>query len=81
MVGIRPEHIIIQNESGKKIEVEVKMIARLGSEEIVYADLNGNEILIKIHTTPNFKEGDKTNIWVDEKNILLFDKENGNRIK
>ena len=80
-VGIRPEHIIIQNESGKKIEVEVKMIARLGSEEIVYADLNGNEILIKIHNTPNFKEGDKTNIWVDEKNILLFDKENGNRIK
>ena len=76
-VGIRPEHISLENKSEYKVEISVDLIENLGSEKIIYSHLNNTEIRIK--STKNIKDK-KITIYFQKNKIYLFDN-NKNRLK
>ena len=76
-VGIRPEHISLENKSDFAVDINVDLIENLGSEKIIYSRLNSTEIRIK--STQNIKNKNIT-IYIQKNKIYLFDN-NKNRIK
>ena len=69
-VGIRPEDISLENKSEISVEITVELIENLGSEKIIYTQINGTEIRIK--TTKNVKDKNIT-IYLPKNKIYLFD--------
>ena len=76
-VGIRPEHISLENKSEFAIDVNIDLIENLGSEKIIYSHLNNTEIRIK--SAQNIKDKNIT-IYFQKNKIYLFDN-NKNRLK
>ncbi len=76
-VGIRPEDISLENKSEFEVKICVDLIENLGSEKIVYSQLNNTEIRIK--STKNIKEKDIT-IYFPKNKLYLFDNDK-NRLK
>ena len=69
-LGIRPEDISLENKSEISVEITVELIENLGSEKIIYTQINGTEIRIK--TTKNVKDKNIT-IYLPKNKIYLFD--------
>ena len=76
-VGIRPEHISLENKGDFAVDINVDLIENLGFEKIIYSRLNNTEIRIK--STQNIKNKNIT-IYFQKNKIYLFDN-NKNRIK
>jgi len=76
-VGIRPEHISLENKSEYKVEISVDLIENLGSEKIIYSHLNNTEIRIKSAKNVKYK---KITIYLQKNKIYLFDNKK-NRLK
>ena len=76
-VGIRPEHLSLENISEIAAEIKIDLIENLGSEKIIYTHINGTEIRIK--SNKNIKDKNIT-IYFQKNKIYLFDN-NKNRIK
>ena len=53
-IGIRPEDISLENQSEISVKIKIDLIENLGSEKIIYTQVNGSEIRIK--STQNIKE-------------------------
>ncbi len=72
VLGIRPEHILINEKEG--IETEVYVVEPLGREILVSAKLGDS--MIKVLTSPPFKAdmGDKVRLSFKLDKIMLFDK-------
>ena len=81
IIGIRPEHIKIVAGAEGILNGIVKVIGSLGSEIIIYAGIEGNELLIKADAEIPVHEGDNIKLQIEEKNIFVFDKNNGRRIQ
>ncbi len=96
MVGIRPENIYIYNDKLDTTELDVlkarvTVVEALGSETIVYADLdtendhasitdNRTEIRLKMLSDFDVKVGDIVKIAVDLSKVHLFDTETGESV-
>ena len=76
-VGIRPEDISFENKSEFEVKISVDLIENLGSEKVIYSQLNNTEIRIK--STKNIKDKDIT-IYLPKNKLYLFDN-NKNRLK
>ena len=76
-VGIRPEHLSLENISEIAVEIKIDLIENLGSEKIIYTHINGAEIRIK--STKNIKDKNIT-IYLPKNKLYLFDN-NKNRLK
>jgi len=76
-LGIRPEHIDINNNNNIKLDIKVDLIENLGSEKIIYASIKNQEIRIKT-AEKSIKNLNKISFSQD--NIYFFDK-NGNRLR
>ncbi len=76
-VGIRPEHISLENKSEFAVDINVDLIENLGSEKIIYSHLNNTEIRIK--SAQNIKDKNIT-IYFQKNKLYLFDN-NKNRLK
>ena len=76
-VGIRPEHLSLENISEIEAEIKIDLIENLGSEKIIYTHINGTEIRIK--STKNIKDKNIT-IYLPKNKLYLFDN-NKNRLK
>ncbi|MFQ6066904.1 MAG: ABC transporter ATP-binding protein, partial [bacterium] len=72
VLGIRPEHIMINEKEG--IETEVYVVEPLGRDILVSAKLGDS--MIKVLTSPPFKAdmGDRVRLSFNLDKILLFDK-------
>lgn len=81
ILGMRPENFKISNNDSYALRGRVKIIGSLGSESIIYADINGTELLVKLSSEVPVKEGDEVKLQIEEKNIFLFDKESGKRVR
>ena len=69
-VGIRPEDISLENKSEFEVEITVDLIENLGSEKVIYSQLNNIEIRIKC--TKNIKDKYIT-IYLPKNKLYLFD--------
>ena len=76
-VGIRPEHISLENISEIAVEIKIDLIENLGPEKIIYTHLNSTEIRIK--STKNIKDKNIT-IYLPKNKLYLFDNDK-NRIR
>ena len=76
-MGIRPEDISLEKNSEIAIDINIDLIENLGSEKIVYTQLNGTEIRIK--SSKNIKDK-KITIYLPKNKLYLFDN-NNNRIR
>ena len=60
-----------------QLEIKIDLIENLGSEKIIYTQINGSEIRIK--STQNIKDKNIT-IYLPKNKLYLFDN-NKNRLK
>jgi len=84
-VGIRPEDIYLVGDSNnrnpsKPITVDVKMVELLGQELIVYSELEGQKLVLKIPSYNDIKEGDKIKICLNLDKLHLFDPSSTKRL-
>ncbi|TKJ46037.1 sugar ABC transporter ATP-binding protein [Candidatus Aerophobetes bacterium Ae_b3b] len=72
VLGIRPEHILINEKEG--IDTEIYVVEPLGREILVSAKLGDS--MIKVLTSPPFKAnmGDRVRLSFNLDKIMLFDK-------
>ena len=66
-VGIRPEHLSLENIGEISAEIKIDLIENLGSEKIIYTHINGAEIRIK--STKNIKDKKKIMIII----VMIYD--------
>ena len=74
-VGIRPEHLKVNDNNDFTFNPEIELIENLGNEKIVYMKKNNNQLSAKISS--NMKITNK--IGFNLQDLLIFDK-NKNRI-
>ena len=76
-VGFRPEDISLDKNSEIFTKINIELVENLGSEKIIYGNLNGKEIRVK--SAKNITDKNIT-IYLPKNKIYLFD-ENKNRLK
>ena len=69
-MGIRPEHIRVDDTGDIKINIKIDLIENLGFEKIIYATLDGKEFRIK--TSRNISKNHSQISFLKE-NIYFFD--------
>ena len=79
VLGVRPEDIIIAHDKNKNaMEVKIEGIESLGSENIAYSTVGGNNLVFKLTPASRVKVGQKVKISFEK--IHLFDKSTENAI-
>lgn len=83
LLGIRPEYLrLAGNEnSGLALKANVSLVEHLGSETLVYFDLDGQRFCSKLPRTTGIHIGDKINLSADLNNCMIFDTITGNLVK
>ncbi len=80
ILGLRPEHIkVVEKEKGK-LEAKLNMIGSIGSEAILYLEIENKEILAKVNEKPSAEEGQTVGIDFNENELLVFDETTKERI-
>lgn len=72
IVGLHPESIHIYKDDTECAKVEV--VEHLGSEDNLYLNLSGVSINTKVSSELNIKVGDNVGIFIDTRQIHVFDK-------
>ena len=81
VMGIRPEDVVEEHEyaEGKalseQIDATVTVYELLGSEAMIYADVDGGQISAHLSASSTVRTGSKINCAVDLAKIHLFDKQ------
>jgi multiple sugar transport system ATP-binding protein len=79
LLGIRPEHLYVSNDG--ILEGTINLISNMGNENIIYVGTANAEVLVKSQKADNIKEGMKVKLNFDLKNLFIFDKSEGKRIR
>lgn len=75
-VGIRPEHVITGELVAKapvKTTVDVDLVEPMGSDTLVYANLAGVQMRIRMEGNAKVKSGDALDIGLDPSRASVFD--------
>lgn len=82
-IGIRPEHVI----TGELVErapvqtcVKVNLVEPMGSDTLVYADMAGDQLRIRMDGHAKVRAGDDLPIGIDAQRASLFDKKTETRL-
>ena len=75
VIGIRPEDVIIGDDEKKHslFGINVELSELLGHELIVYSDIGGQRIIIKLPANIDIKAGDNFEVYFKEDKIHFFD--------
>src|SRR5690625_2003547 len=81
VVGVRPENVEVSPdvEDGKEV-IQPKHTEFLGSENILYFDFYGSELLAKVHIPYKLSDESLYSINIQSEDIFIFDKETTQRI-
>jgi len=79
VLGVRPEHFIIDNENGA--EAKVHVVEPTGSEIQVAAEIGGQNIIAVFRERHDFKPGDVVRLSSDRRVTHLFDAQSGVSLK
>ncbi|MBR0295105.1 MAG: sn-glycerol-3-phosphate ABC transporter ATP-binding protein UgpC [Bacilli bacterium] len=82
VTGIRPEDITItkQGKQNKAFKVQAELSELLGHELIIYSDICGQRIIIKVSANVEMKSEDVFNISFNEDKVHFFDLDTQKRI-
>lgn len=83
ILGIRPEDIYFKNPEGRSLpsfSAKLQVIEPMGSETIVYFEINNCLITARFHSQFLGKVGEISTFYIDNEKIHLFDKTTENRI-
>lgn len=86
VLGVRPEHTYpVGFEANKNptdpLKAKVSLVELLGSEEIVYADMDSQSIISKITGDFDYQRDSDISFSFDMKKLYFFEREGGKRIK
>lgn len=74
VLGIRPEYVSIRlTEAPGTLPVKVRVIEPVGSEMIVHANLDEQEVVVRDEVNPSLRVGQRVWLEVSRDRILLFD--------
>ena len=80
LLGIRPEHLYINNEKDTTFNAVVDLIEMLGNEFLIYASTGVSTFSIKSTENKNLKQNDTIKIFIDLNKALFFDKQTEERL-
>ena len=73
MLGVRPEHFRITEQSGSSIVAKVHVVEALGSESFVHADTSvGDRITVKADGDTPIQRGETVHVTFDPLRAHLF---------
>lgn len=87
VLGIRPEHIILNYDSGDRyndyLTLQIELIEPLGRETLIKASPLGCDRSLNLLTDATWQgsKGDRIQVRFPLKHIFIFDADNGNRIR
>jgi alpha-glucoside transport system ATP-binding protein len=80
-IGIRPEHLVIDEDDDISISAQVDIVEHLGDETILYATLDdGQQIIARVPGEANIGSGDRTTFTTPADRFHFFD-QLGSRIE
>lgn len=85
-LGVRPEHIHVNNEDLSDLPVSefdatITVSELTGAETVIYAVYDGQEFIARVEADTAIEAGDVVRLAFDMSHVHFFDKENGSRIK
>ena len=90
VMGIRPNHILVQGDpivstrkdlkKEYKIESDIKLIEYTGEEMFFTIEVNNTPVMVKANANGFYSQGDKADFFFDISNAFLFEKGSGKRI-
>ena len=80
VLGIRPEDISLEKSKAKAIEAKVELSELLGHELIIYTNVAGQKMIVKVSASHEVEDGETIFIKFDESKIHFFDKDTTKRI-
>lgn len=83
--GIRPEHLddskeLTQSNPNATLSGDVEVVERMGAESYIYFKSGRNNMTARVDGSTKSEPKDKIDLYVDNKNIHVFDKETELRI-
>jgi len=84
-IGIRPEPIVTGASLAEatwstNVEVEVDLIEPMGSDALIWSDINGADFRFRVNGQSDIKAGDQVEIGLDPAKICVFDAESELRL-
>ena len=82
LLGLRPEHVRIMKEEGQgKLQGRVNLTASLGTQTLLYVKTGAHQMLSMSAPDAQFREDESVGIDFDERNLFVFSRASGKRIK
>ncbi len=75
-LGIRPEHLVINEEADASWESKVFVVEKLGSGTFIYLEKDGEPLVVETEGDSNIKVGDTVKVGFHASRCHLFDKSN-----
>ena len=80
ILGIRPEHLLINQEKDITFTASIDLIEMLGNEFLIYAKTCDQSFAVKTNDRLNLKRNDQIKVAIDLSKVLFFDESTGKRI-
>ena len=74
-IGVRPEHLTINQKTEANWEGKVFVVEKLGSGTFLYVEKDGEPLVVQTEGDTNIKVGDKIKVGFNPEKCHLFDKE------
>ena len=75
-LGIRPEHLLVNQEADATWESKVFVVEKLGSGTFIYLEKDGEPLVVETEGNSKIKVGDTINVGFQANRCHLFDKSN-----
>ena len=78
VIGIRPEHLVLDENGPVKATVEVAEL--MGSESYLHATTGKHPFVARVGVTRDFKTGESVRLNLQTEELRFFDGETGERL-
>jgi multiple sugar transport system ATP-binding protein len=75
VLGVRPEHFELANGRAGMITTQADVVEYLGNEELIHADVAGNDAVLLLSSDNRIRPGDALSLTANPDKIHLFDPE------
>ena len=75
-LGIRPEHLIVNENADASWESKVFVVEKLGSGTFLYLEKEGDPLVVETEGDSNIKVGDTVKVGFSASRCHLFDNSN-----